>query len=111
MGDLIGRAGIEAKYEQRLRGIDGFEKTVVSAKGRRMRGMYVDSLLGANRRVVAQPGNNVFLTLDLDLQQAAEAAFFGRAGAVVGTAPWTTSEVAITAIRIRFSARHRRYEA
>lgn len=86
-GDLIGRDGIEHRYETSLRGEDGHEKVVTDAKGRRMHGDYVDSLLGPGRRHDPKPGHNVFLTIDLDLQLRAEQAFDGRAGAVVAIDP------------------------
>lgn len=87
LGDAIGRAGIERTYEKHLRGVDGYEKIVVDAKGRRQLDETVDQLLGGGHRVEPQPGHNLILTVDLDLQQAAEAAFNGRAGAVVALDP------------------------
>lgn len=82
-GDLLGREGVEHRYESDLRGRDGWEKVVVDAKGRRLGGSYVENLLGQDRVLEPKPGHNVYLTLDLDLQLAAEEAFDGRAGAVV----------------------------
>jgi penicillin-binding protein 2 len=86
-GELIGRRGIEHRYEKELRGIDGYNKVVVDAKGRRMFGDYVDALLGKEHQVKPMPGNNVFLTIDLNLQLAAENAFDGQAGAIVALNP------------------------
>jgi penicillin-binding protein 2 len=83
LGDFIGRDGIERTHEKDLRGVDGFEKTVVDAKGRRQQDLYMRQLLGEQGRVAPQPGRNVFLTIDLELQKRAEAAFDGQAGAVV----------------------------
>ena len=85
LGDVIGREGIERSYERDLRGIDGIEKVVVDAKGRRQQTTYVDLLLGEQRRIDPVPGHNVFLTIDLDLQQVAENTFktLGQAGSVV----------------------------
>lgn len=85
LGDMIGREGIERTYEKELRGIDGIEKVVVDAKGRRQQTAYVDVLLGEARRVEPTPGHNIFLTLDLDLQQKAEEMIMslGKAGSVV----------------------------
>lgn len=85
LGDLTGRDGIERRHEEELRGVDGYDEIVVDAKGRRQHDAYVTQLLGEDRRVEPTPGKNVYLSLDLDLQQAAEAAFqrHGRAGSVV----------------------------
>lgn len=85
LGDLIGRDGVERTHEKVLRGVDGYEKVVVDAKGRRLRGEFIESLLGPDREVPAKPGNNVYLSLDVRLQQAAEDALrgFGVAGSVV----------------------------
>lgn len=87
LGDLIGRAGVERTYEVDLRGEDGFDKTVVDSKGRRQSGAYVEQLLGQDRRVLPKPGHNLYLTIDLDLQQRAQTAFHGKAGAVVALDP------------------------
>ena len=89
LGDAIGREGIERTYEKELRGVDGTEKVVVDAKGRRQNSAYVDLLLGDQRRVEPTPGHNVFLTIDLDLQQRAEEAFDGRSGSIVAMDPRT----------------------
>ena len=87
LGDAIGRSGVERTYEDELRGVDGFEKVVVDAKGRRQHGEFFEQLLGDTRRVEPTPGHNIYLTIDLELQQRAEAAFHGQAGAVVAMDP------------------------
>ena len=68
LGDIIGRDGIERTYEKELRGVDGVEKVVVDAKGRRQALPYVDLMMGASRKLGPVPGHNVYLTLDFDLQ-------------------------------------------
>lgn len=85
LGDFIGREGIERTLEGHLRGQDGSEKVVVDAKGRRQRAEAIEALLGEHRRQEPKPGHNVYLTLDLELQQLAEQSFLqhGRAGSVV----------------------------
>ena len=84
-GDVLGRDGVERARERELRGNDGSRKIVVDAKGRRRHDAYTAELLGSELRVEPRPGNNVHLTLDLDLQHIAEAALakVGQAGAVV----------------------------
>ena len=77
-GDLIGRTGIERRYEEILRGRDGAEFVVVNAMGKR-----VSTLTeGPPRRPV--PGHNLTLTLDLKVQRALEEAMANvqRGGAV-----------------------------
>ncbi|HET6344739.1 MAG TPA: penicillin-binding protein 2, partial [Myxococcota bacterium] len=100
LGDFIGREGVERTYERELRGVDGIEKVVVDAKGRRQQASYVDALLGEHRRVDPTPGHNVFLTLDLDLQQRAEEAFLerGRAGSVVALDPRTGAVLVLASL-------------
>jgi penicillin-binding protein 2 len=65
-GDLIGRTGVERAYETELRGQDGVEYVVVNARGRRVSTLRES---GARRPV---PGQNLVLTLDLDVQRALE---------------------------------------
>ena len=83
LGDFIGRDGVERTYEKDLRGVDGFEKIVVDAKGRRQHDAYIRQLLGEERRDEPEPGHAVFLTVDAELQIKAETAFAGQAGSVV----------------------------
>ncbi len=101
LGDLVGRDGIERAYERTLRGVDGEEQVVVDAKGRVQRDAYVETLLGEHRRTAPQPGHNLFLTLDLDLQRVAEESFVrhdGRAGAVVALDPRTGAVLAMASV-------------
>ncbi len=76
--DYIGKAGIEASYQQELHGITGFERVEIDAAGRGVR-----TLSGT----ASQPGNNIGLTLDIRLQEVAEAAFGERRGALVAIEP------------------------
>lgn len=62
LGDKIGRGGIEEAYEKNLRGIDGGEVIEVDAAGRPLRTL---------RRKEAIPGQNLVLTIDIDLQKTA----------------------------------------
>jgi penicillin-binding protein 2 len=98
LGDIIGRAGVERTYEDELRGADGYEKIVVDAKGRKKQDEYVEQLLGKERRVEPEPGHNVYLSIDLDLQQRVEASFPGRSGAVVVMEPRTGAVLAYVSI-------------
>ena len=89
LGDLFGRDGIERMQEAELRGEDGFEKTVVDAKGRQQPEEYIRQIFGGpeSRKNPPKPGQNVVLTIDRDLQASAEASFDGFAGAVVALDP------------------------
>jgi len=77
-GDLIGKGGIEKTAERVLRGVDGGDHLEVDARGRRVR------TLGT---VSPQAGRDVWLTLDLGIQRAAEAALGDRSGAIVTMDP------------------------
>jgi penicillin-binding protein 2 len=79
--DYIGRAGIEASYQQELHGITGLERVEIDAAGRGIRAL--------PPRTPAQPGNNIRLTLDIRLQEVAERAFGERRGALVAIEPAT----------------------
>jgi penicillin-binding protein 2 len=81
-GDLVGRMGIERQYESTLRGVDGKRFVEVNALGRKA------ELLGDKRPILPQRGTDLTLTIDLDLQRAAEEAFEpGARGAVVAIDP------------------------
>ncbi|MDR0965521.1 MAG: penicillin-binding protein 2 [Myxococcales bacterium] len=84
LGDYVGRRGLEHLFEHELRGHDGTQKQVVDVKGRRLPG--ADRWLGNDDDRIKPPvsGHNLVLSLDLDLQRAAEAAFSDQvAGAIV----------------------------
>jgi penicillin-binding protein 2 len=85
-GDIIGRTGIERQWEPYLRGHKGFEKVVVNRRGLRRTDVHIADLV-TDGPVSQQPtsGNNVILTLDVDLQKIVERALRGvhSAAAVV----------------------------
>ena len=60
LGDRIGQSGIEAQYENLLKGRDGGEIIEVDSKGIKLRTI---------RRNQPIPGQNIYLSLDLDLQK------------------------------------------
>jgi penicillin-binding protein 2 len=83
-GQTIGRRGIERRWEQELRGKDGKEAFAVDAKGRRLEEAMNELLIPPEERLVpASSGNNLVLSLDTALQEAADKAFPGRAGGVI----------------------------
>jgi penicillin-binding protein 2 len=83
--DFIGKAGLEASYQDELHGTTGFEQVEIDAAGRGIRTL---------SRTPAQPGNNVTLSIDIKLQQVAERIFNGRRGAMVAIEPGTGSVLA-----------------
>lgn len=76
----IGKIGLEQKYEEELHGITGFERVEIDAGGRAVRSL---------SRKEPISGNNIALTLDIKLQEAAELAFGNRRGALVAIEPQT----------------------
>jgi len=84
--DHIGKTGLEQSYEGALHGTTGFEQVETDASGRIVRGANVRSLAP---RTPPVPGNNLALTLDIRLQEAAERAFGENRGALVAIEPTT----------------------
>ncbi len=70
-GQIIGKTGIEKEYNDILMGVDGERQSVVDNRGRER------EVLGIKD---AKPGNNLQLTIDLDLQAVAELALQGTRG-------------------------------
>lgn len=79
--DRVGRSGVEKQFEAHLRGEWGGQQVEVNAAGQ------VQRILGERP---AKAGKDLRLTLDLELQQAAERALDGvRKGAIVALDPQT----------------------
>jgi penicillin-binding protein 2 len=62
-GDVIGQDGLEAAYDEYLRGREGYRKVIVDSRG------HIQSEV---ERVEPQSGQDIVITIDLDLQKAAE---------------------------------------
>jgi penicillin-binding protein 2 len=78
--DLVGKSGIEKNWQSYLRGEDGFIQNVTDALGRGVDStLFVKDL--TNKKSVS--GNDVILTVDIDLQSAAEEALGEEAGSIV----------------------------
>ncbi len=82
-GDFVGRRGVEATFENELRGQDGIERVIVDAKGRRFNESWEKELLGENRIVESRPGVSVKLSINLELQKAVQEYFNGISGSIV----------------------------
>jgi penicillin-binding protein 2 len=72
--------GLERSYEKTLHGTPGHEILEVSAGGRPVRTLELEA---------AQPGSNLTLTIDLNLQRVAEKAMTGKTGSVIAIEPKT----------------------
>jgi penicillin-binding protein 2 len=86
LGDTIGQAGVEATYDQYLRGRDGVEQIEVDAYGRPIRVL---------QREEPVSGAHVYTTIDRRIQEAAEQALGPRTGAVVVMDPRTGDLLAL----------------
>ena len=86
-GDLVGQAGVEAQYNRRLMGRDGFRQVIVNSRGLEV---------GEAYREAPEEGPSLTLTLDADLQRAIERAFAGRTGAAVALDPMNGEILAMT---------------
>ena len=84
MGDYIGISGIEASYENQLRGLRGVKKRMVNVRGIEQ-GLYKDGKLDT----LSVPGSNLVSTIELDLQQYAEKLLEGKVGSLVALEPST----------------------
>ncbi len=86
-GDMIGQSGLERLLDDYLRGREGGERIEVDAMGRQVQIM---------RREEPNPGAQVITTVDRRIQEAAEQAMAGRAGAVVVMDPRNGDVLALT---------------
>src|SRR5438552_12194464 len=62
-GDIIGQEGLESVYDEYLRGRDGYRKVIVDSRGH---------IQNEVERVEPQSGQDIVITIELDLQKAAE---------------------------------------
>ncbi|NEO15213.1 MAG: penicillin-binding protein 2 [Moorea sp. SIO1F2] len=86
LGDVVGKMGVEKSYEHLLRGEWGGQQVEVDGAGRVVR------VLGQKQ---AQAGKPIHITIDIDVQKAAEAALGDRKGAVVAIDPNTGAVLAM----------------
>src|SRR5690606_39022782 len=82
----IGKLGVEQYYEDLLHGTVGYEKLETNAVGRVIRTL---------ERTPPVPGKDIHLSLDIRLQQIAEAALGEYTGAIVAIAPSTGEVLAV----------------
>ena len=79
-GDVVGKSGVEEAYDEILRGVDGSRDVIVNSHGKEV---------GVMGQELATPGQDLRLTIDLDVQMAAERALEGKTGAIVAMDPHT----------------------
>jgi penicillin-binding protein 2 len=79
-GDIVGQSGVELQYNDLLMGKDGSRRVLVNSKGKEVG-------RPPNANIPAVPGQKLKLTVDLDIQKAAEQAMEGKNGAVVAMDP------------------------
>ena len=78
-----GKEGLEKSYERVLHGSTGYEEMEVAASGRAVRTLSTHPTV---------PGNNLVLSIDIELQKVVENAFGNRRGALIAMDP-STGEV------------------
>jgi len=77
-GDVVGVSGVEKQYNQILMGKNGSRRALVNSRGREV---------GRLDETAAVPGKQLKLTVDVDLQIAAEQALGDKNGAIVAMDP------------------------
>ncbi len=82
---LIGKIGVEAAFETKLHGTNGFREVLVNAQGRSVDKL--GALSGELRTQAPVAGENLELAIDLKTQEAAEQALGDHRGAVVALDP------------------------
>jgi penicillin-binding protein 2 len=90
-----GKTGVESSYEEQLHGDVGYNNVVTNALGRQVPGDsrdLTDTLPGDE---APAPGDDIYLSLDLDLQLIATQALQGYRGAVVAIDPWSGEILAL----------------
>lgn len=95
-GDIVGKSGVEQQYNDILIGKDGERRALVDSHGKEV---------GRLSKTPAEPGKPLKLTIDLDLQIAAEEALEGHNGAMIAMDPRTGDILALVS-RPTFDPNH-----
>jgi penicillin-binding protein 2 len=77
-GDVVGISGVEKQYNQILMGKNGSRRALVNSRGREV---------GRLDETAAEPGKQLKLSVDVDMQIAAEQALGDKNGAIVAMDP------------------------
>jgi penicillin-binding protein 2 len=86
VGDIVGQSGVEKYYNDILMGQNGSRRVLVNSRGKEV---------GELSDKPAVPGKQLKLTIDIDLQIAAEEALAGKNGAIVAMDPRTGEVLAM----------------
>lgn len=89
-GDYIGQVGLEAFYEEHLRGKKGVKYIVTDVKGRK-KGKYQDGELD----ISAVAGKDLYTSIDIELQKYGELLLENKKGSVVAIDPKTGEIIAM----------------
>lgn len=89
-GDLIGRQGIEQVYEEILRGVKGV-KYIQKDRFNREIGSFKEGIYDT----IAVQGQDITLTLDMELQKYGESLMFEKRGGIVAIEPSTGEILAL----------------
>ena len=73
-GDFVGKTALEKTFDPYLRGEKGQRLVEVDVQGKLLRQLQVEP---------SRPGNKIYLTLDRELQRAADEAFGSQSGAAI----------------------------
>src|SRR5712692_856162 len=95
-GDVVGVSGVEKQYNNLLMGKNGSRRAIVDSRGREV---------GRLDETPAEPGKQLKLSVDLDLQIAAEQALEGKNGAIVAMDP-RSGEILAMVSRPTFNPNH-----
>ena len=90
VGDYSGRDGLEKTYEKQLRGEKGVQILMRDSRGR-IQGSYLEGRMDKD----AYMGQNITITLDIQLQLLAESLLQGKIGSVVAIEPSTGEILAL----------------
>jgi len=91
--ELVGRYGLEAEWENYLRGKKGIEQFAVDARGHRIADAEAEDLIQGAKMIEPVAGDDVVLTIDAELQKIAERAVAPHAAAAVAVVDVRTGKV------------------
>ncbi|MCF8106290.1 MAG: penicillin-binding protein 2 [Desulfohalobiaceae bacterium] len=78
LGDMIGKQGVEQAFESRLRGQKGRLRKVVNAQGKKLKETVME---------LPEPGRNLYLSIDFELQEYLGRLMADKTGAAVVMSP------------------------
>lgn len=87
-----GKTGVESSFEDDLHGDAGFRHLITNARGRQIPANTTELLDWLPMDETPDPGSNIHLSLDIELQRVAFDALEGRRGSIVALDP-TTGEI------------------